>query len=93
MSELLGDLKGRCASLVMDDINIYSPTFREHLVHMEALFMRARKARLTLELRKVQLCEDEAVFNGHAILYDGGMGIETSKSDAIDRWPVPKTAS
>ena len=54
MDHVLGDMRGRCAWVHMDDIIVYSPTFEQHLEDLQTLFNRLRKMNLFLKTSKCE---------------------------------------
>lgn len=52
MDSVLGDLKLSCVLVYLDDINVFSQTFEDHLEHLEAVFKRLISANLKLKPRK-----------------------------------------
>ena len=51
----------------LDDLVIYSSTWQEHLSHVEQIFIRLKKAGLTIKLIKYQLAMEECTYLGHVI--------------------------
>ena len=52
MDTVLGDLKMSCVLVYLDDINVFSRTFNEHVLHLEEVFKRLAKANLKLKPKK-----------------------------------------
>ena len=49
----------------LDDLIICSSTWQEHLSHVEQIFLRLKKAGLTIKLKKCQLAMEECTYLGH----------------------------
>lgn len=76
-------------TVYLDDIVIFSPSFDEHLVHIQKVFERLRQAGLTLKGSKCEFGRKEVPYLGHIISADG-VKPDPKKIDAIVQWPVPK---
>ena len=46
MDQVLGRINGQFALVYIDDINVFSGTFEEHLTHLREVFQRIRRAGL-----------------------------------------------
>ena len=55
----------------LDDIMIYSESFKEHIRHVEEVLRRIRKASLILKLKKCKFGSDKIEFLGHEIGRNG----------------------
>ena len=71
MDEVLQDLLWKFVVVYLDDLNIYSRTFDEHLEHLRIVFDRLRKAGLKLNPEKCKFVTAELSFLGHIISKDG----------------------
>ena len=49
MDTILSDLKYSCVLIYLDNINVFSRTFNEHLEHLEQVFIRLAKNNLKLK--------------------------------------------
>ncbi|KAM8939644.1 uncharacterized protein RCH25_053348 [Pelodytes ibericus] len=77
-----------CAYL--DDIDIFSNTWQEHLTHIGAVIDRLREAGLTLKPAKCSIGMAEVQYLGHRV----GCGMqkpEPAKVEAVAQWPTPRT--
>ena len=74
----------------LDDVLIYSPDIETHLKHLEAVFLRLRKADLRLKLEKCNFLKSQLQYLGHII---SGKGIEPvpEKLESIKKMPAPTT--
>jgi hypothetical protein len=76
----------------VDDILVYSRTFREHLKHLTLIFDRLRAAKLTLKPNKCQFALPEVIYLGHKIT-KFGLEVDPKKTEAVTSFPAPKSAS
>jgi hypothetical protein len=67
MNQVIGDAKGRWAWVHIDDIIVYSKSFREHLEHLAEMFVRIRKYNLYLKISKCEFACEEMEYLGHMI--------------------------
>ena len=88
VDRLLAGLKWCCAIAYLDDIVIFSNTFEEHLAHLEALFMRCRKANLQLHPGKSALCQRETKYLGFIVSAEG-VRPDPAKTAPISQFPRP----
>ena len=54
IDSILSDLKLSCVLVYLDDINVFSRTFLDHLNHLEEVFKRLCHSDLKLKARKCQ---------------------------------------
>ena len=90
MDVLLAGLHWRCASVFIDDVVVYSNSFKEHLGHLDEVFGRLREFEVKVKPSKCQLFKDELTYLGHQITKEGINPI-TDKVEAINKIPPPKT--
>jgi len=74
----------------LDDILIASKSVNEHLIHLEAVFIRLREYNVKLKLSKCQFGQFETKYLGHIITGEG-VKIDTEKFKAIENFPAPTT--
>ncbi|GFX61226.1 retrovirus-related Pol polyprotein from transposon 297 [Trichonephila clavipes] len=88
---ILKPVFGRFVSVYMDDVIIISPSFNEHLVHLNQVFTLLRDAGLTLNKDKCHFARDKLKYLGLVICKDR---IETdhSKVKAITEMKPPKNS-
>ena len=80
----MSDLKLSCVLIYLDDINVFSCTFKDHLVHLEEVSIRLRKASLELKAKKCHFFKDNLEFLGFHILKDSIRPV-AAKVEAIER--------
>ena len=74
-------------SAYLDDLIVFSGTWRDHLRHLEAVFTRLGEAGLTA---KCQFAMAQCVYLGHMV-GGGKVQVEESKVEAIRRMVTPRT--
>ena len=67
MDKVLHDLRKECVVVFLDDINVHSRTWEEHLQHLRKVFEWLRKAGLRLNIKKCKFCQPELTFLGYII--------------------------
>ena len=67
MDTVLRDILWQYVVVYVDDINIGSRSFEEHLLHLEQVFLRLRQAGLKLSPEKCFFFEQKLPFLGHVI--------------------------
>ena len=73
----------------IDDIIIYSKTFKEHLVHLELAFKRLEEYNLKLQPKKCLFLPKETKFLGY-IISNEGISPDVDKIIAVREFPKPK---
>ena len=73
----------------LDDIIIYSRSEKEHLEHLEEIFIRLKAAGLKLKLEKCCFFKKHIQYLGHLISADGIQPL-SEKLESIAKMPVPK---
>ena len=89
METVLHGLIGDFVSVYLDDIIIYSPTIKDHLQHLSAVFDRLRKAGLRLKPDKCQFICSQITYLGHIISAEG-IRPDPEKTAKIQNWPRPQ---
>jgi len=88
MNIIFEDLLFKYIKVYLDDCNIYSNTFEEHLEHLEEVFNRLREAGLKLNPSKCQFCYSKIKFLGHVVGRDG-VKVDLDKIEKVKNFPVP----
>ena len=73
----------------LDDIIIYSRSEKEHLEHLEKIFIRLKAAGLKLKLEKCCFFKKHIQYLGHLILEEGIQPLP-EKLESIAKMPAPK---
>ena len=71
MSIVLNGIKNEYAIAYLDDVIVFSRTFDEHLIHLQDVLDRLRKANLRLKLAKCSFLKPELLYLGHIVNADG----------------------
>ena len=88
MDSVLGNSLWKHVMVFLDDLNIFSKTFDEHLQHLEDVFQRIEKAGLRINPDKCHFCTQSLQFLGH-IITNKGILPDDSKVEAVKNYPVP----
>ena len=67
MTSVLHSLQFKMCLVYIDDVIVFSSTFREHLSHLDLVFQRMRKANLTLKPSKCKFACPEVLYLGQII--------------------------
>ncbi|GFX28398.1 retrovirus-related Pol polyprotein from transposon 297 [Trichonephila clavipes] len=88
---ILKPVIGRFVSVYMDDVIITSPSFNEHLAHLNQVFTLLTDAGLTLNKDKCHFARDKLKYLGLVISKEG-IKIDHSKVKAITEMKPPKNS-
>ena len=88
MNRVFSKIIGDYVVVYLDDLNIYSRNFNEHLVHLREVFERLRNAGLKLKKKKCHFFKKELAFLGHIVSADG-INPDPDKIQAIKDQPIP----
>ena len=85
-------LTGACkfAAAYLDDLVIYSSTWRDHLQHIRFMLQRLQEAGLTVKLCKCQFGMQQCTYLGF-VVGSGLLRPEVDKLQAIKQLPIPNT--
>ena len=89
MDIVFRDILWQFVVVYIDDINIGSKTFEEHLLHLSQVFERLRSAGLKLSPEKCFFFKDELPFLGHVVSRKG-IHTDPEKLKVIREFPIPK---
>jgi hypothetical protein len=87
MNDVLEDLLWKFVVVYLDDINVHSTSFDQHLEHLRIVFTRLKEAGLKLNPEKCFFLKPELSFLGYVV---GKNGIHTnpSKIEKVKNFPV-----
>ena len=68
---MLKNLQPRCAVVYINDISIFSPTMKQHLVDLEDVFKSIQEANLKLNFDKWKFALPEVKVLGHMVSKKG----------------------
>ncbi|XP_023248187.1 uncharacterized protein LOC111643991 [Copidosoma floridanum] len=91
LSEVLFGLEAFVLQFV-DDLAVFSPTFEEHLRHLDMVFERCLKHNLRVHFCKSNFMRREIDFLGHRLSAEG-LKPQPEKIATIKNFPVPKNVT
>ncbi|GFX71333.1 retrovirus-related Pol polyprotein from transposon 297 [Trichonephila clavipes] len=86
---ILKPVIGRFVMVYMDDVIITSPSFNEHIYHLNQVFTLLQDAGLTLNKEKCHFARDKLKYLG-LIISKEGIEIDNNKARAIAKMKPPK---
>ena len=92
MDGSLAGFKWVSCLVYLDDINVFSNNFEQHLLDIEEVFKRLAKAGLTLKPSKCFFCQPKVQYLGFEVSAEG-IAPNQRKIEAITRMPAPKSTS
>lgn len=92
MDNVLRDLQNVICLVYLDDIVVFSVSLQEHMVNLEKVFKRLRESNFKIQMDKSEFLKLETSYLGHVISKDG-IKPNPDKIIAIQRFPIPKTAT
>ena len=75
--------------MYLDDLIVFSRTFEDHVVRLQAVFDRLRAADLKLKPTKCVLFAQQVKFLG-SIVSSNGIAPDPEKVEAVATWPTPQ---
>jgi len=88
MNHILAPLLRKCVVVFIDDILIYSKTYKEHLQHVQLVFDLLRQHQFKVRLSKCSFAKNQLNYLGH-VLSDQGVSTDPSKISDVKNWPTP----
>ncbi|KAG1928789.1 interleukin-1 receptor accessory protein-like 1-A, partial [Pimephales promelas] len=92
MERIFGDQRFHSLLLYLDDVVIFSSTFKQHLDRLESVFSRLREHGLKLKLKKCHFFQPEVKFLGH-VVSASGVSTDPDKISAVRDWRTPSTVA
>jgi hypothetical protein len=92
MSTVLKELGDKFLKIFVDDLNIHSENWEEHLQHLDAFFFKLREVNLKLNPSKSYFVAKSITFLGHVVSNEGAK-LDPGKIDAVVHFPKPKTVT
>ena len=89
MERVLRELQWKTLVLYLDDMVIFSKTFKEHVERLREVFNRFRRAGLKLKLKKCHFFKNKISFLGHQA-DENRIYTDPEKIEKIKNWGVPK---
>ena len=85
----LRQLVGKICFVYLDDLIVFSSTYKEHLRNLEIIFERLRETKLSLQPVKCEYIQPELDYLGHLITTEG-IKPQRRLVEKIDNFPMPK---
>jgi len=92
MSLVFKELGDKFLKVFVDDFNVHSKNWVDHLQHLEAILSKLREVNLKLNLGKCCFADESIVFLGYVVSKEGAKP-DPKKIDAVLRFPEPTTVS
>jgi hypothetical protein len=92
MSSVFKEMGDKFLKVFVDDLNIHSKNWEDHLQHLGAVLSRLREINLKLNPSKCCFATKSIVFLGHVVNKEGTK-LDPSKIDAVLHFPKPKTVT
>jgi hypothetical protein len=89
MSSIFKELGNKFLKVFVDDLNIHSENWEDHLQHLEAVLSKLREVNLKLNPSKCCFAAKSITFLGHVVSNEGTK-LDLSKIDAVLHFPEPK---
>jgi len=81
-----------CTLAYIDDTLCFSPSFERHLVDLESVLDRFRRANLKLKPTKCKFFQGRIRFVGHYVSAEG-IEVDSAKTACVANWPCPRSIS
>jgi len=92
MTEVFKELGNSFLKIFVDDLNVHSERWQDHLQHLGAVLFRLREVNLKLNPSKCCFVARSIVFLGHVVNKEG-IRPDPGKIDAVRRFLVPTTVT
>ena len=92
MDVLLSGLTWKFCLVYLDDIVIFSKTFEQHLLDLQAVFDRLKSGNWYLKMSKCNFCCSKITYLGH-VISAGGVEPDSGKIEVIKNTRTPKDVS
>ena len=89
MNRVLHRLIGKFCAVYLDDIIIYSTSFKDHCQHVQQVFNRLKEAGLKIKPSKCTFAVNEVSYLGH-IVGSNGIKPDQKKIQAMIDLPIPR---
>ena len=92
MESCLGDLHLNWCIIYLDDIIVFSETPQKHIKRLCGVFQKLASAGLKLKPSKCEFFKKKITYLGH-VVSEEGIEVDPKKTEAVQKWPVPKTVT
>jgi len=90
MSEVFKDLGSTFLKVFVDDLNVHSGSWVEHLQHLDMVLCKLREVNLKLNPNKCCFAAKNIIFLGH-VVNESGTRPNPGKIEAVLHFPQPRT--
>src|SRR6185437_12537875 len=88
MDRIFREIVGKFVVVYLDDINIFSSSFDEHIHHLTEVFDHLRFAGLKLNPKKCHFAKKELKFLGY-VVNRKGISTDSKKVEVVKNFPMP----
>jgi hypothetical protein len=92
MAEVFKDLGSRLLKVFVDDLNVHSESWGEHLRHLDKVLYRLREVNLKLNPNKCCFAKKAITFLGHMVSKEG-IQPDPGKIQAVLHFPPPRNVT
>jgi len=92
MSEVFKDFGSKFLKVFVDDLNVHSGSWIEHLQHLDMVLCKLREVNLKLNPKKCCFATKSITFLGHVVSEDGTRP-DPGKVEAVLHFPQPRTVT
>jgi hypothetical protein len=92
MLEVFQDLGSTFLKVFVDDLNIHSETWEDHIQHLNAVLAKLREVNMKLNPSKCCFAAKSITFLGHVVSREG-IQPDLGKVEAVLRFPTPKNVT
>ena len=89
MNEVFRPYLDKSVVVYLDDILIYSRTWKDHLRHISEVLDRLRAHQLYAKISKCEFGKARVEFLGH-VVSEKGVEVDAKKVEAVQTWPPPQ---
>ena len=89
MKQVLSEALGEYALVYLDDIIIYSPTFNQHLKHLDTVLRMVQNVGLKASTGKSFFCRQKLKYLGHVVSAEG-IEVDDEKVKAMKEMAAPR---
>jgi hypothetical protein len=90
MSKVFRNLGNKFLKVFVDDLNVHSESWEEHLQHLDVVFSKLEEINLKLNPNKCSFATKNITFLGHVVSKDGTK-LNPGKIEVVLHFPKPKT--
>ena len=92
MTSIFQDMIGKCVTVYIDDIQIFSPTFSQHIAQLREVLQRLRNEGFYLKPKKCTIAAHEMKYLGFLVKQEG-LAMDPSKIQAVKTYLIPKNVT